>query len=387
MYSEPAPRPNSLQAVLAIANLSIGRIISCPLIMKPTTRDISASLFIGALVLVILSTGLFSSSSLFTGNHQVHHESTAALVVPGHEFLPQRIAVSFGTSNASLRLSKRYILTDRSDIQATWLKALLEGRRLLGLLRGQRTDNLLQRVTDLTGPKDLTPAEIEDGHGKGWSIYSGPNETPDEFDDIFNDLVIPNGPANQVRHAINNKRFWNCRHQGNSPTSSSFLEALNVQGRTITSIQSFSPAFMIKQFHSVEGKMPEGWEERLPDVHKQSDISWILWKDVAGDEAGASKYVFRHHIITDETKAIMEHVTGVGEDLLYAPWPGHVFKFPSNSYTGLLGTPHGRGIAFMLTQHATDLAGKELDSITIFTTEGIMEDEHEAYHMLFTLTG
>ncbi len=371
----------------AIADLSFGRTSSRPLIMKTTTRDISASLFIGALILLILSTGLFSSPSLFTGNHQVHHESAAALVVPSPAFLPQRIAIPFGSRQTSLRLSKRYIPTDWSGFESSWMNALHEGARLLGLLGGRRTDNLLQRVTDLTGPKDLTPAEIQAGHGKGWQIYSGPNETPDEFDDIFDDLNIPNGPANQVRSVINNVRFWNCRHQDNNPTSASFLMALNVQGKTISALQSFSPAYMIKQFHTVNGQMPEGWEERLPDVYKQSDLLWILWKDVAGDEAGALKYIFRHHVITDETKAVMEHVAGAAEDLLDAPWPGYVFEFPTNFYTALLGTPHGRGIVYLLTQHADGLAGKDIESITVFTTQGIAVDDYEAYHLLFTLTG
>lgn len=340
----------------------------------------------GALLLVILSTGLFSTSSLFTGNHRVRHES-AAVLVASPACLPQRIAIPFGSSNASLRLSKRYVPTDWSDFDPTWMNALHEGARLLGLLRGKRTDNLLQRVTDLTGPKDLTPAEIQAGHGKGWSIYSGPNETPDEFDDIFGELGIPNGPANQVRSLINDVRFWNCRHQDNSPTSGSFLMALNVQGKTISALQSFSPAYMIKKFHTVNGQMPEGWKERLPDVHKQSDLLWIMWKDAAGDKAGALKYIFRHHVITPETKAVMEHVAGAAEDLLDAPWPGHVFGFPSNFYTALLGTPHGRGIVYLLTQHADGLAGKNIKSITVFTTQGIAVDDYEAYHPLFTLTG
>lgn len=372
----------------AIADLSFGRTFSRPVIMKTTTRDISASLFIGALILLTLSTGLFSTSSLFTGNHQVRHESAAALVVPSPAFLPQRIAIPFGSSKASLRLSKRYVPTDWSDFQATWMNAVGTGAKLLGQLRtGKRTDSLLQRVTDLTGPNDLTPAEIQAGHGKGWQIYSGPNETPDEFDEIFDDLAIPVGPANQVRSVINNVRFWNCRHQNNNPTSASFEMALNVEGKTISALQSFSPAYMIKQYHSIGGRMPQGWEQRLPDVYRQSDLLWILWKDVAGDAAGGLKYIFRHHVITDETKTIMEYAAGADEDLLEAPWPGHTFKFPSIFYTALLGTPHGRGVVLLLTQHAGGLPGKDIESITVFTTQGIGVDDYEAYHLLFTLTG
>jgi len=377
----------SFQRCYAIADLSFDRTSSHPVTMKTTTRDISASLSIGALILLILSTGIFSTSTLFTRNHQVHHESAVALVVPRPAILPQRIAIPFGSRNASLRLSKRYQPADWSGFESTWMNAVAEGAKLLATLRTEeRTDSLLQRVTDLTGANDLTPAEIQAGHGKGWSIYKGPNETPDEFDEIFDDLVIPLGPANQVRNVINNVRFWNCRHQDNDPTSASFVMALNVQGRAITALQSFSPAYMIKEYHSVNGQMRQGWEEHLPDVYRQSDLLWILWKDVAGDAAGDLKYTFRHHVITASTKAVMEHVAGAAEDLLYAPWPGYVIEPPSTFYTALLGTPHGRGVVYLLTQHASGLAGKEIESITIFTTQGILEDDNEAYHLLFELT-
>ena len=79
--------------------------------MASTTRRISVSLFLGALIVLILSSGFysnndFSPSSLFTGSHAVFkHESVVALVESRAAVLSQKIAIPFGSSNG-LRLSR-----------------------------------------------------------------------------------------------------------------------------------------------------------------------------------------------------------------------------------------------------------------------------------------
>lgn len=83
----------------------------------------------------------------------------------------------------------------------------------------------------------------------------------------------------------------------------------------------------------------------------------------------------------------MEYVTDSDEDELVLPWPGQTFRPGSDFFLGLLGTPHGRGVTYLITQHERGLPGKDIESITVFTTEhsGLAMDE--AYHLLFTLTG
>jgi len=81
----------------------------------------------------------------------------------------------------------------------------------------------------------------------------------------------------------------------------------------------------------------------------------------------------------------MEMAVGARRGDLEAPWPGHEFKLGSNVFVALLGTPHGRAVVYLLTQHASGLPGKDIESIRMFTTDenGFMTD----YHLLFTLTG
>ena len=79
---------------------------------------------------------------------------------------------------------------------------------------------------------------------------------------------------------------------------------------------------------------------KIPDVGKWSDITWIIWKDKAGDQAGNLKYIFKHEVTTDITRVciqylmidgklttdslqrVMERVGGATEDKLDILWPG-----------------------------------------------------------------
>ncbi len=80
----------------------------------------------------------------------------------------------------------------------------------------------------------------------------------------------------------------------------------------------------------------------------------------------------------------MEMALGSHRDEFNAPWPGHEFKLGESAFTALLGTPHGRSIVYLLTQHASGLPGKAIESITAFTTES--NQAWVTYHLLFTLT-
>ena len=203
--------------------------------------------------------------------------------------------------------------------------------------------------------------------------------TPDEYDDVFDALKIPKWGANIDRSADQNVPFHNCKHSHNDPTDGEYYALLNPKGKTITSVSNFSPMYRLKQ--KLGSHLPADWTERLPDVYRWSDVIWILWKDVAKEKAGDLKYIFKHNVITEQTRFIMEQTVGAPRDGLVAPWPGHEFRLGSNYFVALLGTLHGRGIVYLLIQHATGLAGKDLESITIFT------DSYEGYNLLFTLTG
>ena len=92
----------------------------------------------------------------------------------------------------------------------------------------------------------------------------------------------------------------------------------------------------------------------------------------------------------------MERAVGAEAEELDADWPGHVITLPNNTYAALLGTPHGKAVVHLLMQHASGLPGKDIESITIFTTPDAIHTSDaytmpaamawNTYHLLFTLT-
>ena len=76
----------------------------------------------------------------------------------------------------------------------------------------------------------------------------------------------------------------------------------------------------------------------------------------------------------------MDLVTGSEPGELNIEWPGRTFYYPNTYFIALMGTPHGRGIVYLLQQHASGLPGKDIESITVFSFD-------YEYHLLFTLTG
>ena len=61
----------------------------------------------------------------------------------------------------------------------------------------------------------MTDEQIDNGEGKGWSISGSDHVTPGDYDEVFKDLHIPPGEANQERYLEQNNAFRNCRHEHN----------------------------------------------------------------------------------------------------------------------------------------------------------------------------
>lgn len=63
------------------------------------------------------------------------------------------------------------------------------------------------------GPEHLTQEQIDAGQGYGWQIEMEGNQTPDGYGEIFNELKIPGGEANEYYAANQDVDFTNCKYQ------------------------------------------------------------------------------------------------------------------------------------------------------------------------------
>ena len=81
----------------------------------------------------------------------------------------------------------------------------------------------------------------------------------------------------------------------------------------------------------------------------------------------------------------MELAVAAGTDELDLSWPGLEFRLGNPAFVALLGTAHGRGVVYLITQHASGLPGKGIEAVTMFTSKD--PGFPNLYHLMFTLTG
>lgn len=147
----------------------------------------------------------------------------------------------------------------------------------------------------------------------------------------------------------------------------------------ISGIYNFSPLYYAARDHPDVPR--QDLARYIPGPHKWSEITWAAWMDICMMQRGdptSLKYIFKHDVITDNTRYIMEQAVGVGEDDFETEWPGIRYMRGSTHYQALMGTPHGTSMAWLLIDHPNDLRGREIESITMFISD-------DNYNLLFTL--
>ena len=142
----------------------------------------------------------------------------------------------------------------------------------------------------------------------------------------------------------------------------------------------------------IEEEVELGWKERMPDVAHWSDVAWLVWKDSAGPEAGKLRQIIRATITEKEANDVLEMV---GRRKQGQQDPGRVWEPPQEvgaltvnssepGFAALLKTAHGRGVLFLVRQHREELGGRDIKSITIFSSYN-QALRNNKWNMLFTL--
>ncbi|KAI4096246.1 MAG: hypothetical protein LQ344_001072 [Seirophora lacunosa] len=126
--------------------------------------------------------------------------------------------------------------------------------------------------------------------------------------------------------------------------------------------------------------------QMIPAFYRWSDIVWLAWTQIARDGASRLHYIIQENIITALTRKVMEIISGAGPDALNLPWPGRLYDLRSKEGKALLATPHGVGIAFLISDHSNVL-GRKYPAVCIFTARNTapFSDEAWNYYMIWEL--
>ncbi|KAF2030701.1 hypothetical protein EK21DRAFT_111577 [Setomelanomma holmii] len=114
----------------------------------------------------------------------------------------------------------------------------------------------------------------------------------------------------------------------------------------------------------------------LPDLRQWSDVAFLQWKllDNLGMGHAQFRYILQASIINKDTIAVLSHILvyNAGQQNIrgksHMQWPGISFPMASDEVQAILGTPNGKGVAWLLAQHCGDevVAGKVLEKVTVF---------------------
>lgn len=103
----------------------------------------------------------------------------------------------------------------------------------------------------------------------------------------------------------------------------------------------------------------------LIPLRQYSDVIFLEWQEMARDNVKNLKYVIRSSIINQETKAVLRYIFAKRRVQL-GPWPGLHIETSHEDAWAIMGTPNGRGVAWMLIQHKVQLGLKYISGVTVW---------------------
>ena len=116
------------------------------------------------------------------------------------------------------------------------------------------------------------------------------------------------------------------------------------------------------------------------DVTYWSDVVFIEWQSQAQDrglDVRGLNYVFRYDISNAETILVMEQIfMGVSR-----PWPGIEVQMSHSAGLAMLGTPNGRGVAWLLATHKEQFGRRTIESVRVWSGD----NSEFVYHAYFKI--
>jgi hypothetical protein len=178
---------------------------------------------------------------------------------------------------------------------------------------------------------------------------------------VYQDLGLSTAPAANLRHRYEHNRAT--EHDGREypETDADFTNIFNVDGGAIIADLNMGSDYMIQK-QTQQGITFSG--EVVP-LKQYSDVVFLAWQHAAGNKANGLKYIIRKGILNQETKDVVVQILqqrGVANQ----PWPGLKIPMSDRDALALLGSPNGRGAAWMLIQHKKELGWKSFSDVTIF---------------------
>ncbi|KAF2093943.1 hypothetical protein NA57DRAFT_80948 [Rhizodiscina lignyota] len=258
---------------------------------------------------------------------------------------------------------------DRQKSRDDWIKRGTELNDAMGLKSIRATEIYLSM---LGGPRmhSRSPfTQYSEQDANGWIVKKYRVLEQEDLDDLTS-MFAHIGASNKM--ADNVPVSW--IHTGKTEaypdqgTGATYSNAFNAKGGLILSLDNENP-----EYHGRKRGEPYRSAE-VPGLRHWSDAVFLEWSKQAGDAAKNLKWVFVKDVIEESTRALMvEILFELGLQLL--PLFKDVEEIDPQSEHGemLVGSPTGRGIAWLLIQHKAELGRKKIAGIRFFRDDGAPE--------------
>ncbi|KAJ9200983.1 hypothetical protein DTO164E3_3732 [Paecilomyces variotii] len=201
----------------------------------------------------------------------------------------------------------------------------------------------------------------------GWSSSSGDENENFIVKAFQKDLTsIDINPDNFIMVKLDHDQPRTVDEQEYPPSGGRYYNFYNTQDGAIIVANMNSPE------DSADHKLP-----RYPKCARWSDVTFLQWQQIAGQNIGNLKHVFYSAVTNDDTLELMATALDKEEEWYYESEydglaKGKSFLPGQEQYEALLYSPNIRGLAWLLIQHKPQLGIRRISKITIFgkrTTE------------------
>ena len=111
---------------------------------------------------------------------------------------------------------------------------------------------------------------------------------------------------------------------------------------------------------------------------------FVEWQSQAKDrglDIRELNYVFRFEIRNPDTREVIQRLLG----RTYRPWPGVDAQMSNPGGLAMLGTPHGRGVAWLLASHKEQFGKRTIESVRVWSDDGDPSDPNLFYYLHFKI--
>ncbi|CAK1364153.1 hypothetical protein CB0940_03901 [Cercospora beticola] len=147
-------------------------------------------------------------------------------------------------------------------------------------------------------------------------------------------------------------------------TGATYQNVLNVKEGAIVAVDNDGPDWFNKE-HGL-GLKPE----QIVPLKHWSDIIWLAYdhqaKRARNANAAPLEHVIRHQVETPEVQRQLQLITGKAHPDELGAFPGVSYAVDSAQGMAVLGTIHGKGVAWLLAQHKDSLGWRAIDRVHVY---------------------